>query len=191
MKSLILLAAIAVGAGASANLVSNGGFEANNYPGTAYKTYNVGDTGINNWMVGAKSVDIVGTSYSPLSGSYALDLVGSPGPGQVSQALVTNPGGQYTVSFWARHTGGSINSEVNASLAATTQQFNVTTSWAQYSFVATANSLAENISIWSNPNNSSNGNTFIDDVSVEAVPEPATMAVLGLGLAAAARKRRK
>jgi hypothetical protein len=190
MKTLTIASFILVGVGAHANLVSNGGFELNDYPGTGYKVYNAGDAGINDWTVGATSVDIVGTGYAPNSGSYALDLVGSPGPGSVSQALVTTPSSLYTVSFYARSTGG-LNDEINVSLGATTAQFFATSVWQQYSFVATTWSAAETLQIWSNPNNNSTGNTFIDDVSVEAVPEPATMAVLGLGLAAAARKRRK
>lgn len=39
--------------------------------------------------------------------------------------------------------------------------------------------------------NSSTGTGFVQVTGIQAVPEPTTMAVLGLGLAAAARRRRK
>lgn len=190
MKNLLLLAALSVTAGAHA-LVTNGGFELNDYNGLGYKEYFAGDPGINGWTVtGTGSVDIVGTAYPVNSGVHALDLVGTPGPGEIEQTLATTNGMTYTVSFYAMHTGGSINAEVNVGLGATTQQFQVTTSYQLYSFNATAASAAEVLKLWSNPQNTSNGNTFIDDVSVEAVPEPATLAALGVGLAALRRRRK-
>lgn len=40
-------------------------------------------------------------------------------------------------------------------------------------------------------NSTSGSNAFVDNVSIQAVPEPATMAVLGLGAAALLRRRRR
>ncbi|RYG33416.1 PEP-CTERM sorting domain-containing protein [bacterium] len=40
-------------------------------------------------------------------------------------------------------------------------------------------------------NSTSGSNAFVDNVSIQAVPEPATMAALGLGAAALLRRRRR
>ncbi len=193
-KSLVLLALLSVGVSAHA-LPSNGGFELNDWSDYAtdpdfYKVYNAGDTGINDWTVGGKSVDLVVAPYAVHSGTFALDLVGTPGPGSIEQLVATGETDQL-VKFWAFGTGG-INNDLTVTFGNTSQAFTVNAgTWTEYSFVADTDMFqSATIGFYSASNNNSNGNLFLDDISVEAVPEPATMAALGLGLAAIGRKRR-
>lgn len=142
MKQLAMAALAAVGlmgasSSAQAFLVSNGGFELNDKTvatngvgGTSYGpglfwVRTPGSQGIDDWTVTATSVDIV-NGGDVFAGSQALDLVGTPGPGGVSQVLATGATGSYTVSFWAKGTGG-LNNEVYVTLgSAATQLVNIT-----------------------------------------------------------------
>lgn len=64
--------------------------------------------------------------------------------------------------------------------------------WSQLSGSFTATSTGSIDLTIDNSNPAFTGNDFaIDDISVEAVPEPGTLAVLGLGLLAARRRARK
>lgn len=176
----------------------NGGFETYdtnvaNASGPGYWVYNAGNAGIQNWTVGGTSVDIVDTTFPVHSGSAALDLVGTPGPGSVSQSIATSASVAYNVSFWAYSSGGALNDEVYVSAdGLNTQLFNVGVgSWNQYTYTFTATGSSTNILLASNVANTSNGNLFLDDVSVEVVPEPATMAVLaGIGLTLSRRLKK-
>lgn len=183
---------------ASANLVTNGGFESYNtglatssgtYSGGNYYVFPGANLGINSWTISATSVDIVesGVGVDVNSGLAALDLVGTPGPGGVEQSLATMAGGTYSVSFWAKGTGG-LNNIVNLSLGADVRTVNITGTWAQYTETFTGVVGSDLLKFYSDPANNGNGNTFIDDI--EAVPEPATMTLLALG-ALAARRRKK
>ena len=177
-------------ASSSANLVSNASFETHPaFTGTSYYVVNAGGTELTNWTVGGTSIDLTGSDYPVHSGSYAVDLAGTPGPGSVSQSVATS-GTQYTVSFWATG-GGFPNDQVDVSFGSSSQSFSVTGGWTQYSFTAFGAAGLTNLTLSTRPENNSNGNLFLDDVSVEAVPEPMTMVALSAGLIAIARKRRK
>lgn len=197
--SLVALTVLAVAS--QANLISNGGFEAFNTSaadgggiGPGYFTYNAGNTSLNDWTIGGTSIDVVTVPpgiYPIFADNASLDLLGTPGPGSISQAITTVVGQQYDVSFWAQATGAAINQTVNLNaIGAATQSTSFTVSlgtWTQYSWSFVADSTSTTISFASDPLNTGTGNTFIDNV--EAVPEPMSMAVLGLGLAALARRR--
>lgn len=199
MKPIALFTATAlavlVSAHAEANLLGNGSFETLNLgsadsSGPGYWTYNAGNTGIADWTVGGVSVDAVDTTYPVHSGNYGLDLVGTPGPGSISQAF-TGVAGTETVSFWAESTGAPINDIVNVILGTSAQQFHVTNSWQKYTMTVTGlNAGTQILSLASDPLNTGSGNTFIDDVSVEATPEPASMAVLAIGAGALLQRRK-
>ena len=181
-------------------LVTNGGFETvatggANSSGTGYWVFNAGNTSITSWTIGPVSVDIVNSTYPVYAGTYALDLVGSPGPGEISQTLATSTGLTHTVNFKARYTGAAINRTINVTLGASTQTVTLlagsSSSWEDVtvSFASVVGS-SNTFKLASDPLNTANGNTFIDDVTVTPVPEPFTMALAGCALAAAVRRRR-
>lgn len=202
-RRILALACLAVASvGAQASLLVNGGFESFNTGlaiggGTGYHVFGPANQGIDNWTVSATSVDIVtpaGSPYPVYSGNAALDLVGTPGPGGISQDFAVTAGNSYTVSFWGMSTGGGLNENVRVEVSHggfDATDFTVTGgSYNQYSmsFVAGATGTAT-LTMLSDPGNTSNGNTFIDDVQV--VPEPATMALLAGGALFAARRKKK
>lgn len=179
--------------------VLNGGFESVSLPGAdisgpGYWSYLAGNTSISNWTIGGNSVDIVDSTYPVHTGNYALDLAGTPGPGSITQALALTTGQLYEVTFWARSSGNPINMVLNTSAVGggtTSQTYSVASgSWNQYAFQFTAGSSSVDLSFATDPLNSTTGNLFLDDIAIEAVPEPMTMVVLAAaGLAAARRKR--
>lgn len=121
--SLVAIAAMAVAS--QANLFSNGGFEAYSTSaadgggiGPGYFTYNAGNAGLNDWTIGGTSVDIVTVPpgiYPIFAGNASLDLLGTPGPGSISQSITTVVGQSYDISFWAQANAAGINQTVNRS----------------------------------------------------------------------------
>ena len=198
---IVVAALSSMAVGAQAHLLTNGGFESFDISkatgsGAGYYVFGSTDQGIDDWTISATSVDIVtpaGSPYPVRTGNAALDLVGTPGPGGISQDFAVEAGKSYTVSFWGQSTGGGLNEKVRMEVSHggfDAMDFTVTSgSYNQYSmsFVAGATGSAT-LSLLSDPGNTSNGNTFIDDV--EAVPEPATLALLAGGALAMARRRK-
>ena len=186
----VLLGTVAV---ANADLVTNGGFETYNGPAfSSYYTITPADNGFNwlsGWSVGLVSIDIVDSAYSPISGKYMVDLAGTPAPGLISQTLATSAGQQYEVSFDARYTGDMINRDLTVLLGTDSHAITLTASNAHYSFLSTAASANEVLTLRTDFANHTSGNEFVDNVSVQAVPEPAPFAMLGLGLLGLVRRR--
>jgi|SRR5579871_5826743 len=184
MKKLLfvgLAAAFATGAFAQ-NLVNNPGFETGDLTG---------------WTVNhAGGFSGVGTSPgSPHSGSYSLYL-GATSSGDaedISQSITTVTGAQYLVSFWAYDEYGA--NDPAAGLNVTFGGNSVfggipnPSTYAQYSgtFTATGTSTTLDVNGWE-----TSAYINVDDISVTRVqtPEPASMAVLGLGALALIRRRR-
>lgn len=207
------LAAIAIAfipAAASAQLVTNGGFEdpvisdpccdtspPAPLPGwVATPNVNV----VNGFFNGTGSPGPTNLAYE---GNQYLDLVGQGGTGSISQLLTTlTPGQVYTLTFAYSNNGFSPNESMSASadfsidglLGSVTHSTATSTNldWQIFSgnFTATGADTLSFINTAGGPNEG----VLLDAISVAAVPEPATWAMMLLGFGAmgfAMRRNRK
>jgi hypothetical protein len=175
-----LAAAVALAAPASATqLVTNGGFETGDLSGWTL-TGNTSFTGVDNIAHSGTNAAFFGQ----------VDATGS-----LSQTLGTVTGQMYTISFWLQNEGGtpssftaSFGGDVLTSLS-DPAAFNYT--FYTFDLTASSNSTLLSFTFQQNP-----AYFHLDDVSVEdvsSVPEPATwaMMILGLGAAGVTLRRRK
>jgi choice-of-anchor C domain-containing protein len=207
MKKFILgLAALAaLPSGANAAAFINGSFETGPAAGS-FITLNNGSTAITGWtVVGATgaSVDYIGSYWQNGDGRHSVDLNGSgPVRGAVQQTFDTLAGATYLVKFLmsGNPAGLPVIKELNVSAtgnATARYTFDTATTslaamgWVSqtYKFIATGSSTTLKFA-------SGDPGSFgaaVDGVSVVAVPEPATWAMMigGLALAGMQMRRRK
>jgi len=145
----------------SADIVLNGGFETGDFTG---------------WILSGNPIPGFVDSSDPHSGTYAANLFAAGSLGYMEQFLSTTPGALYDLTFYLQSDGGTPN-EFLAQVAGATRfdQLNIPAqSYTLYSFSfqATTTSTDVKFGFRNDP-----GSLHLDDISVTAVPEPATLSL--------------
>jgi len=202
----ILLAAMVLPSSANAvSLIQNGGFEMGPTV-SALRTLHSGSTALTGWTVGGAGIDLIGTYWQAGEGSRSIDL-SALNAGSIAQTFATVIGRVYQVDFLmaANQDRGHPTSVRSMNVLATggaTQQFDfdptspsglskANMGWTAMSYTFKATSTSTTLS-FASLNHSAYG-PALDGVSVNAVPEPATWAMMigGFGLVGANMRRRK
>jgi choice-of-anchor C domain-containing protein len=172
-----------------------------------YATLGSTTGGLTGWTINSGSVDLIGNYWQAQSGNQSLDLSGAAANGVISQTFNTLAGQTYGVSFWlAGNPDDTVKLKTGTvSVGNLTQNFSFDTTgkshasmgWIEqsFSFVASGNSSTLTFASHQlNPNGTlSSWGPALDNISVTAVPEPETYALLlaGLAMVGTVARRRK
>jgi hypothetical protein len=179
-----------IAAPSHANEIVNGGFEDAPFAPVGGWTEVPGGCSFPGWTVGGQGVDLHNTLHSAAhSGNQSLDLTGDE-PGNITQSVATTPGTTYLLNFWycahwLHPYDGDAYAEVfwDGVLVDTIHRPGSTSptdmNWTFASYELSANSTSSQLKFNSL---SPNGGIILDDVSLDAVPEPSTLLLLGIGV---------
>jgi choice-of-anchor C domain-containing protein len=190
---------------ADAGLIVNGSFEQGTYTVPGFQRLFNGDTSLTGWSVGGVGVDwhvatpnpglnpaLINPHFGPAqNGSLVIDLNldgGISGTGTISQSFATTVGQAYVLSFYMAGDAFFANpQQVQVTVAGLSQVITQPTS-PQYQKVWGLKTL-EFIAIaptttlsFASPNGSGFWGPLLDNVDVNPVPEPTSLALLGSGL---------
>ena len=189
-KALTLAALFAISAAAQATTIFSDNFDANPLLVNAVPG--------GGWTVTDGTVDIIGPgfySYCAVGQGKCIDLDGSTwNAGVLSKSFDLTAGVQYTASFeLAGNQRNHFDDMVAVSFGSTNSSFTLAAAdaFAAYQLVFTPGTSGTYSLSFAN-NGGDNIGALLDNVSVTAVPEPETYAMLlaGLGLLGAAQRRK-
>ncbi len=209
--SPIFVFAVLLGAAVSgrAQVVVNASFES---PGISNFVYTTSVTG---WTFSAFLSGSGGTGLTTNGSSFGTQDIGGTsdpgggtqaaliqGAGTISQSIDFSPGGSFTLAFFAEGRGsaaGGVPLSIKSDSTALTFGGSATaspTSGSVFNLIVsdpfTVGAGFHTLSFTGTVNlNTADVTTFVDQVSVTAVPEPSTLALLGGGLAGLAFLRRR
>jgi hypothetical protein len=189
---------------AAADLIANGGFEQGTFTGGISLAQQIqpGDSTLPNWTVSNAPVTWYTSGWNnnpqqiplnPRTGSFGVNLAdGSVNTVRVSETINLLPFQQYQLSFWvgnysANNSPAGLNVNITDGTSNTillsealAPATNGSSSWTRFAFNFFADGTSNTISF-----SEINGPSYIglDDVSVTAVPEPTTWAMMILGFA--------
>lgn len=206
-KFLVAMVATAmISSAANASLLVNGSFEQGTpQPGSnGFSTLGAGDNSVTGWTVFSGSVDWINGYWQAQDGTHSIDLAGNQ-PGAIEQTFATVAGTLYSVNYWlsGNPDGGDIGKDgvvaaingaiVDASSSITGIQGpsheNMKYSLKNFTFTASGDTTTLR---FSSADNAGAFGAVLDNVSVSAVPEPATWAMMlvGFGVVGASMRRR-
>jgi Protein of unknown function (DUF642)/PEP-CTERM motif len=205
VRVLVLTFVFAAATSAQANLLTNGSFELGAFVNQGNDTMSpgVGSTAITGWTVITDTTAWIGPAnpfgLTASDGDFFLDLTnyqfGAPFAG-MSQTIATTPGATYSLAFdLGSSTQWGVPDSITASAAGTSETFTSPMTdidvWTQETMQFTASSATTTVVL-----QGASGFNYIglDNANVECVsncsgggggtvPEPGTIALLGLGLA--------
>lgn len=210
LSLVVVLNIVSPLAAANANIILNGSFESPVVPTGNFTNFLGGSSSIPSWSVFGTEVSIVngsfseaGVSFPAEDGNQWLDLTGqgSNSTEGVLQTITTTAGDQYQLSYWIGNTTGgggafgttsTVDVSLNGTSAFSDTNSNVsptTLNWEQFihTFVATGTSTMLAFQNGDPADDNSNGldNLVLTDLgpAPPAIPEPASLGLLGAGLA--------
>jgi hypothetical protein len=174
---ILCAAALAAFAGAAnADLITNGGFETGDFSGWSQ----FGDTGFTGVDGSSAHSGSFGSYYGPTD----------PAGGGIQQTLAANAGDQLQIDFWYRVEGAFTPNFMSASVGSTTLLSLTDYTNDQFVHFSTVVTADSNNPMLSFTFFNSPSYWDLDDVSVNVVPAPGSLALLGLGGLLAGRRRR-
>ncbi|RYG24849.1 PEP-CTERM sorting domain-containing protein [bacterium] len=184
LRSILPLVIAAVAAGAQADITSlSDNFDA--------EAYGLNQYTFTNWDVTDGSVDVIGEGLYPQvsGGGKYVDLDGSSNDAGILTTKSAFAPGTYTLKFSLAGSQRGDTNSVLVSLGSYSETFTLNSSDA---FSAITRNVVLGSSAQLSFANAGNDNVgaLLDNVSVQAVPEPASMAALALGGIGLLRRRR-
>ncbi|MEO5913394.1 MAG: DUF642 domain-containing protein [Luteolibacter sp.] len=181
-----------------------------------YATYQSGSTAITGWTVNTVNIDWVRDSiWNASNGHYSIDMNGTQPnnqpslPGGIQTMIPTTAGSTYRVTFDIAgfvSAGNTTNPKtMNVTAGGITTSFSLTTTniysgtlvtplalnWTTVVFNFVATGASSVVSFVSTVTNGDGSAMLLDNVVIEAVPEPASSVIFGIGVAGLALRRRR